>query len=77
MCVCECVCVCVCVCVCAPLDKQYLISRDVCHITEGGVIQAQKLQRPLQLLEGIDATLARLHAERQKNSGLNQTFYFI
>lgn len=42
------------------------MSRDVCHITEGGVVQAQKLQRPFQLLERIDAALARLNAKREK-----------
>lgn len=50
----------------SPLSKQYLIRRDVRHITEGGVIQAQELQGPLQLLERIDAALARLNAEREK-----------
>lgn len=51
-----------------PLDNQYLISRDMCHITEGGVIQAQELQGPLQLLERIEAALARLNAEKEKES---------
>lgn len=51
---------------CGPSEKQYLIGRDVCHITEGGVVQAQELQRPLQLLERVDAALARLDAEREK-----------
>jgi len=45
--------------------NQYLISRDVCHITQGGVIQAQKLQGPLQLLERGDATLAWFNTERE------------
>ena len=37
----------------------------MCDVTEGRVIKAQKLQRPLQLLERIDAALARLDAVRE------------
>lgn len=38
------------------------------HITEGGVIQAQKLQGPLQLLERVDAALARFNANEEENA---------
>lgn len=38
------------------------------HITEGGVVQAQKLQGPLQLLERVDAALARFSANGEKNT---------
>lgn len=42
-----------------------LVSGDVCHIAQGGVIQAEELQRPLQLLQRINAALARLDAVRK------------
>lgn len=38
------------------------------HITKSGVIEPQKLQRSLQLLERVDAALAGLNAERDRKT---------
>lgn len=40
----------------------HLVCWDVHDVAEGGVVQSQKLQRPLQLLERDDAALAGFNA---------------